>query len=67
MLFSRWIPLGAVGGLVDPAQVDQEQAPRRLGCRLDAVEVNLFLAVVGTNAHEVALFADDVNQLVLLE
>src|SRR5215471_13488675 len=61
------VPLGAVGQFIDPFEVDAEQPPHSLRRRTDVVQEHVLVAVVCTHAYDVALVADDVDQLKLLE
>src|SRR5215470_23980 len=61
------IELGPLREFVNPLQVDQEEVACPLGGRLDAVEIDLLIAIVGAHAHEVAFITDNVDQLELLE
>src|SRR5215510_14219966 len=66
-ILEQVIELGPLREFVNPLQVDQEEAACPLGGCLNAVEIDLLIAVVGANAHDVAFITDDVDQLELLE
>jgi hypothetical protein len=67
LVFHQVVKLRPIRELVDPIRVGQEQPADILGGRPNAVEVDLLVAVVGANTHDVALGPDDVDQLELLE
>src|SRR5262245_21229074 len=63
----QMIKLGLVRKLVDPLEVDQKEPAHKFGGCSDMVEKNVLLAVIGANPHQIALIADDVDELELLE
>jgi hypothetical protein len=44
-----------IGALVDPRQVDHQQATRIVGRGVEAIEIDWLPSVVATHAHEVTL------------
>src|SRR5215468_2690891 len=61
------VELGTIGQFVDPRQIDQQKAARIIGGRVEAIEIHRLAAMVGSHADQIALGADHVNQLELLE
>jgi hypothetical protein len=61
------VELGVIGELVDPFQIDEQEAARIVSRRIEAIKIRRLAAMIGSHAHEVALAADHVNQFELLE
>ncbi len=61
------VPLGLPVEFVDPLEIHEEQPPRGLRRNGQVVEKHFLVAVVGAQADQVALFADDVDEFILLE
>ena len=61
------VELGVIGELVDPFQIDKQEAARIVSRRIEAIKIRRLAAMIGSHAHEVALAADHVNQFELLE
>ena len=67
LLESRWYHSACRVEFVDPLEIHEEQPPRGLRRNGQVVEEHFLVAVVGAQADQVALFADDVDEFVLLE
>src|SRR5215510_11276898 len=61
------IELGVIGELVDPCEIYEQEAARIVRRRIEAIKVHRLAAMVGSYAYDVALAADHVDQLELLE
>src|SRR5215510_2782517 len=63
----QMVELWVIGELVDPFQIDEQEAARIISGGIQAIKVRRFAAMVGSHADEVALAAYHVNQFELLE
>src|SRR6516162_4367228 len=57
------VELGVIGELVDPFQIDKQEAARIVSRRIEAIKIRRLAAMIGSHAHEVALAADSSNCL----
>src|SRR5262249_39008940 len=63
----QMIKLGAGRKLVDPLQIDQEKPANEFGGCPDGVKKDILFSIIGAHPHQIALIADNINQLKLLE